>query len=250
MRKPNTVTLCSFYGGSHLYGLNTLESDVDYRGVFMHTESAYILGTKRFEEERIQKPDEQVDYVYKELNKVVDLLQASNSEALEALFAPEEAFTELKTVWKEFRKHAMSFVDSEKLYKCLKGYMQGEYRLAIGERKGKIGGKRYAKLEEVGYSPKNFTQLFRLAYMGRIFFLEDRFVVNVKKDANKETFDFLMEVKTKPENFTKSKLTKLYHLEETLLDDAYSKRVKTYTFNETLANRLLLEAYLPWLKVA
>jgi hypothetical protein len=243
----NIVSLCKFLGGSHLYGLNTPESDMDYRGVFMHTDPSYILGTKRFDEERMQNHTEQIDIVYKELNKMVALLKDSNSEAIEALFAPEEAFTENTEIWKEFRKHAIHFVDSEKLYKCLAGYMQGEYRLAIGERKGKIGGKRYSKLQEVGYSPKNFTQLFRLAYLGRTFFLEDRFVVNVKKDATTDTFDFLMGVKTKPENFTKEKLTELFHAEDAKLKEAFEARKYTFRFDEKLANELLLAAYLPYL---
>jgi predicted nucleotidyltransferase len=245
--KP-TVTLCKLLGGSHLYGLNTPESDIDYRGVFMHTDPSYILGTKRFDEERHQDPSIQEDLIFKELNHFAGLLKAANSEALEYLFAPTEVFTEFSESWARFRGATYSLVDTHKLYKCLRGYMQGEYRLAIGERKGTIGGKRYAEVIKYGFSRKNFTQLFRLAYVGQTFFLEDRFVVNIKKDAPTEIYDKLMKVKTQPWEFTKEVLTQMYLDEEKKLEDAFNNRIKTYTFSEDLINNLLLEAYKPYLQ--
>ena len=50
----NTKTLCRYLGGSHLYHLDTPQSDRDERGVFMVTEPSYILGTMRHDEKRRQ----------------------------------------------------------------------------------------------------------------------------------------------------------------------------------------------------
>ena len=154
------TVLCEYLGGSQLYHLNTPESDVDERGVFMHTDPAYVLGTRRFDEER--KQNDTQDKVLKELSHFCSLLRKSNSEAMEVMFCNESEFSLLTPEFKEFRKLASDVVDSKNLFNCLRGYMQGEKRLANGLRKGKLGGNGFAKLQEVGFSPKNFTQLFRL----------------------------------------------------------------------------------------
>lgn len=236
--------ICEYLGGSHLYGLNTPESDEDVRGVFVNTEPKFILGTGRFDEERKQNYKIKEDIVYKELSAFVRLLYAANTEALEVLFAPREAFTLLRADMQKIRESHESLVDSQKLYNCLRGYMQGEYRLAIGERKGQIGGKRYAKLQEVGFSPKNFTQLFRLAYAGCIFFKQNRFPVNLKDEP---IYEELMKIKTKPESFTVESLTASYKEAEKNLDEAFANRVVDRKFNDDVANKLLLNTYISFL---
>lgn len=241
--KPDHV-ICEFLGGSHLYGLNTPESDEDVRGVFVNTDPAFILGTRRFDEARKQNSAIKEDVVYKEVSHVIRLLHQANTEALEMLFADRDAFTLLRADFAAVREKHEHLVDSERLFNCLRGYMAGEYRLAIGERKGQIGGKRYAKLQEVGFSPKNFTQLFRLAYVGRTFFTQNRFPVNVK---NEPIWAELMAIKTKPEGFTKDFLTAMYHEAEKSLVYAYENRVVDRKFNEEVANKLLLNLYLPFL---
>lgn len=75
------------------------------------------------------------------------------------------------------------------MFRCLLGYMQGERRLANGERTGQLGSKRKAHLDKYGFSPKNFTQLFRLASCGKALFEKGYFPVNMKQyDTNVHTF--------------------------------------------------------------
>ena len=236
--------ICEYLGGSHLYGINTPESDEDVRGVFVNANPAYILGTRRFDEERKQNPAIKEDIVYKEVSHLMRLLAQANSEALEVLFAEESSFSFLAPEFALIQSHKDDLVSSEKLYKCLRGYMAGEYRLAIGERKGQIGGKRYAKLLEVGFSPKNFTQLFRLAYCGKKFFTENRFPVNMKLEPIHE---FLMSVKTRPEEHSKESLTEAYEVAEKELDLAFENRVLERSFNDDVANEILLKLYRPFL---
>ncbi len=241
--KPDHV-IAEFLGGSHLYGLNNSESDIDVRGVFVNTDPAFILGTRRFDEARKQNHLIKEDVVYKEVSHLIRLLNAANTEALEILFADDNAFTVLTPAMRLIRASAGYLVDSEKLFDCLRGYMAGEYRLAIGERKGQIGGKRYVKLLQFGFSPKNFTQLFRLSHVGKIFFTENRFPVNVRNEA---CFDELMAIKTTPEKFTKEQLTEKFYGEEKMLLEAFENRIVTRSFNEDVANKLLLRIYQPFL---
>lgn len=245
-----TKTLCTYFGGSTLYHLMTPESDLDERGVFMHTDPAYILGTKRFDEERTQ--NDETDRVLKELQHFSSLVRRSNSEAMEVLFCNESAFETLTDDFKRFRDRSMQFVDSKGLFNCLRGYMKGELRLACGERKGKIGGKRYEKLQEVGFSPKNATQLFRLAQVGITFFSNSKYVVDTREfecELPTDSFDtfheFLMAVKTQPKQFTVDDVKKFAGWYEKQLENSFETRNTNYTFNEKKFNDFLLETYFP-----
>jgi hypothetical protein len=241
--KP-TKTLCKYAGGSTLYHLTTPESDYDERGVFMHTDPAYILGTKRYDEARTQNQDD--DIVYKELSHFCGLLRKSNSEAMEVLFCDDSEFTQLEPEFKALRANAYSFVDSKNLFNCLRGYMKGELRLAIGERKGKLGGKRYAKLQEVGFSPKNFVQLLRLAKVGIEFFTNDRYVVDTRQFGD-AYHQLLMAIKSTPENFNVDNLKSLVADYEAQLVDAFENREIDYKFDEDKCNEILLDIYRPML---
>jgi hypothetical protein len=246
---PVTKKLCQFNGGSHLYHLNTPASDIDERGVFMHTEARFILGTDRFEEIRKQNPAIQEDVVYKELNAWVTLLRKGNTEALEILFAPEADFVILTNEMRLFRESARDFLDSTNLYNCLRGYAQGEYRLAMGERTGVLGSKRKAALDKHGFSPKNATQLMRLLLTGIFLFENDTYVTDCRFFGS-DLFKYLFEIKTKPESYSAELLTKDYKELDARLTRAFEARKVTYTFNTQLANQLLLDCYYPHIQVA
>lgn len=242
-----TKSLCKIYGGSHLYHLNTPESDIDERGVFMHLDPKFILGTRRFDEERRQPKETDEDVVLKEISHYCSLLAKSNTEALELLFCDDHEFTELTEEFRIFRKNRYKFIDSVKMFGCLRGYMQGERRLMNGERKGQIGGKRYAKLQEVGYSPKNAVQLIRLANVGIQFFRTDSFFVNVYDFPNHLGFD-LMKIKTRPEEYSKEEINLMVDKFEKELIVAFENRKINRVFDEEALNQSLFELYMPVLK--
>lgn len=234
--------LCALLGGSNLYGLNTENSDEDIRGVFMNVEHSYILGLNRFDELRRQNPATQEDVVLKELNHFIMLLQRGNSEAIEILFADDNQFVFLSPVFRALREHAANLIDSKKYFKCICGYMMGELRLANGERKGKIGGKRWEDVQKYGYSPKNYVQLIRLAWMAANFFETSKVQVNVKK-YNPKLHEMLMAIKTTPENFIKEDLNLLVEAWDKRLKKAFDGRDLTFSFKEKVANEFLLKAY-------
>lgn len=242
-----TKTLCKLYGGSHLYHLNTPESDLDERGVFVHLDPMYILGTKRFDEERRQPKDTDEDVVLKELSHYCSLLSKSNTEALELLFCDEHEFLEISPEFKLLRENRFYFIDSKHLFNCLRGYMMGERRLMNGERKGQIGGKRYAKLQEVGYSPKNAVQLLRLAHVGINFFSRGKFIVDVNEFPGSLGLD-LLEIKVYPERFTREQINKMVDDVEILLVSSFENRVVNHVFDEKVLNDVLFDIYFPILK--
>lgn len=235
--------ICEFLGGSHSYGLNTPASDEDVRGVFVHTDPRFIVGLGRYEhQENIADGN---DIKHKEFRAFVNLLKKGNSEAIEALFLPEDQFTVLDPIFVKLRNNRDCLIDPERLFKVLLGYMSGELRLANGERTGKLGGKRKAQIDKYGFSPKNFVQLFRLAWAGRVFFKTGEFPVNIVK-ADKGFADKLLVVKTHPENFNVKELNayaaKLEKELKAAFDEVKPNGFRT-GFDDELANRLVVETY-------
>lgn len=230
-------------GGSHAYGLNTPTSDTDIRGVFANEKISQIIGLDRYEHQDLRAGD--TDEFYFELRHYLASLRKTNTQALELLF--NEDWLELSNEFKLIQSYKHELIDSDLLYKSLRGYILGERRLANGERTGKLGGKRFAQLQKYGFSPKNFTQLFRLAWAGKIFFEEGIFPVNVRSRDEKFAKQ-LIEIKTEPAKYSKDQLNIACDAAEQRLETAFNKRTHTYRFNQNLAHELCLHIYYPVLK--
>lgn len=200
-------TLCKYLGGSHLYGMNTPVSDVDERGVFMNTDPLYVYGFHRLDNQVNQTAEK--DVVMHELTQFLKLATKSNTQTLECLFAPLDAFTALDFDFEVMvlqQKHR--FLNTNQLFKSLEGYLYNEMRLALGERTGLLGSKRKNQLDKHGFSPKNFSHLFRLAECGRQFFMHGEYPVRLR-DFNPSLHAVCMSVKLEPEKWTSDELKKM-----------------------------------------
>lgn len=232
--------LCKTLGGSHSYGLDTPQSDTDYRGIFINTDVSSTIGLGK--EAHQIKQDGLVDESYTEFRNAMKLLRSANTQMIELLF--NENWLEISPEWKRVIGCRQSLIDSEKLFSCLRGYMQGELKLANGERTGKLGGKRKEAIDTYGFSPKNFVQLFRLAWAGSIYFTKGYFPVDVKKE-DPAWAASLLDIKTNPKNYTRSGLNAEFQIWEQQLQKSFEARKINTTFNENLANQLCLEIYAP-----
>lgn len=230
-------------GGSTAYGLNTPKSDLDYRGVFVNTEAAKILGLSKFDHVQKQETD---DIVYYEVRKFFELLRQGNTGALEILYS--SVLIETTEAFAEIQVNRERFVDTDRMFSCLRGYMQGERRLANGERTGQLGGKRKEALEKYGFSPKNATQLLRLGFAGQTLFQKGYFPVNVKNE-NEEVWAHLFSIKTEPEKYTKEGLNAMFDQADKDLIISYESRKFQFKFDDDLANETLRAIYLPYLLV-
>lgn len=228
-------------GGSTAYGLNTPESDLDYRGVFIHTDPAKILGLERMDHVQKQETD---DIVYYEVRKFFGLLRNGNISAIEILFS--DNLLETSDVFEEIQTNKLKFVDTDKMFRCLLGYMQSERGLANGERTGRIGSKRKAQLDKYGFSPKNATQLLRLAWGGSVLFQKGYFPLNIK-DADSNLHKKLFSIKTEPEKYSKDQLNTMFDIYEADLKNSYDNKKFTYKFDDKYANDILKRAYLHYL---
>ena len=238
-------TICKMLGGSHSYGLQTPESDTDYRGVFLNTDVATVIGLDRFEHQDLKSA--QADCFYWELRHFLNLLRKGNSQGVELLFNTD--WLELDPAFQQLIGRRLELIDTTKMYRCLKGYIQGERRLAAGERQGVLGGKRRAAVERYGYSPKNCVQLLRLCWAGTHFFRCQVFPVNVR-EYEPVFADRLLSIKTTPEQFRIAELLLQVDDLEHGMDEAFDelRPADHLCFDSDLANQILVDCYLPILQ--
>lgn len=229
-------------GGSRMYGLETPESDTDIRGVFLNTDPAYIIGLGRNEIVKYEREDS----VFFELVHFLKSLSKTNTQALELLFAEE--YLEISPEFEKVRENRLRLVDSKRLFSSLKGYIGNERRLANGERTGNLGSKRKKQIEKYGFSPKNFSHLFRLAYCGSIFFRNSSYPVRVSSlDAGMH--EFIFSVKTEPCKYTREYLNTMADKALLKLEADFNGRKDDLIFDIDFANQICLESYLPFLQV-
>lgn len=242
---PTMKTIAKLLGGSHLYGLNTPESDIDERYIYAYDDVANIIGLDKNEHVDIREGGE--DKLGYEVRRYLALLRKTNSQAVEFLYAPDSSFTILEPEFKLIRDNKHKLIDPHRFYSSLKGYIFSELRLATGERTGRLGGKRKEQLEKLGFSPKNFAHLLRLCFAGKTFFTHGEFPVCVK-DHDSELHDELMRIKTKPEDFDKEYLVIEVAHAELNMDLAYGAALNTAMptiYDHDFANNILFQLYYP-----
>lgn len=231
--------ICRIVAGSRLYGLDTPESDVDTRGVFLNTDPAEILGLSR----RDNFKRESEDTLLLEFRHYLGHLRKSNTSSIELLFA--EGFEVLTDEFRIVRENRLKLIDSDNFFSSLMGYIGNEFRLANGERTGDLGSKRKAQIDRHGFSPKNFSHLLRLANCGEHFFRESFYPVDLRGLPFR---DLVFSVKTEPERHTKDGLNLIAGEAVARMKMAYESRRDRLKFDLGLANRLCLEFYWPFLE--
>lgn len=237
------LVLCSFLGGSHAYSLANENSDIDERGVFLNEDISYIVGldTNNKSQKFTDKRSSGEDVFYYELRKFLESLRKTNSQAVELLF--NKKWISLDGRFEKYilgAKHA--FLDSEYFYHSLKGYIHNEKRLMNGERTGLLGSKRKNNLEQFGFSYKNCCQILRLLHSSTIFYRTGEFPVDMSRE---EIHPLLMQIKTRPDLFTKKEVNELVDRYEPLMHEAFLNREIDYKFDNDYANWVCAKFYAP-----
>lgn len=109
-------------GGSHAYGTNNEDSDVDFRGVTLNLPSD-LLGLTSFE----QYEDENTDTVIYAFNKVVKLLLDCNPNMIELLGLDEEQYLIKTPLGQELLDNRHLFL-SKRAAKSFGGYASAQLR--------------------------------------------------------------------------------------------------------------------------
>lgn len=149
--------------GSYLYGTNTVESDIDTRGVFIADSSCY-LGLDKIE----QIESKVNDTVHYELKKFTTLAMANNPNIIELLFVPLDRLTICSDEWLEIIKHRDWFVSLKCKY-TFTGYAFSQLKKIkqLSPEDLENSNNKYKDLYlKVGYNTKNALHLFRLMQEG------------------------------------------------------------------------------------
>ncbi len=153
--------------GSHLYGTNTPESDLDFKGVCVEPPDL-VFGTQQFEQHET-KPrlddtktmtgvEEGVIY---SLRKFARLALKGNPNSIECLFAPEQ-FVLTCTAEGERLRSLREAVVSQRTIKQYLGYLHAQIQRMNGERGGHNASRRDDIIAKFGYDTKQAYHIIRL----------------------------------------------------------------------------------------
>ena len=175
--KHSKQLLFTCISGSHAYGTNGPDSDIDFRGVFLNTDPFDILGITELGEEVRTNPD----VALFELRKFVRLALQGNTIACESLWIKPEESTVLGDELIAMRDSflSMRFVD------VFRGYAISEHRKTVGVVSGALGAKRKELIVKYGYSVKNATQCLRLLWQGTQLALTGQVHVFIEDEAKR-----------------------------------------------------------------
>lgn len=128
----NNSLIYRYIRGSHAYGLNVPESDIDESGVFVAPEQVLYSLKDRYCE---QVSDEKNDLVFYEIGRWFELLLKTNPNAIESLFIPENCIIDdVHPIIKDIRDNRDMFL-SKDIFDTLMGYSVAQIKKARGLNK-------------------------------------------------------------------------------------------------------------------
>lgn len=133
--KPDNIIL-EGVTGSVAYGLNTENSDVDIKGVYLLPTSE-VLGI-RFNPNGTTKDHTDPDWVYHEVGKFMKLVAGGNPTVTELLFL--ESYTKLTPVGQLLIDNRSAFLSTRTVLAAYRGYAMGQAKdLSKRQKEGKDG---------------------------------------------------------------------------------------------------------------
>lgn len=150
--------------GSHAYGTNTEDSDVDVRGVWVPKLHNML---DSFPPPKVKGATEgNLDIVLQPLNKFLKLCAGANPNILDWLFVPDNCRLHVDALFEREIIGRRDLFLSKNIYKRFKGYAEGHFQKMERGTTPNLGDKRKKDVESHGYSTKNAMHLIRLARMG------------------------------------------------------------------------------------
>ncbi len=146
--------------GSKLYGLDTPESDTDYRGFGMPDVSA-IIGLRRQEQDETKSLEENSEGTIFSLNKYIHLLMKGNPTVFELAFANEKFHVESTPEGLEICAFVKKHFVTKHLFKPYSAYFRAQQRELNNTKRI---GKRLELVKKYGYDCKYASHAARLAY--------------------------------------------------------------------------------------
>lgn len=175
------------HAGSHAYGTNTPESDIDLRGVFL-AEPEHLVGLSNVEAYTEETPNDLQCY---ELRHFVKLCLKGSPLQLEMLFYDDDVVVSKDTpgltysVWDKLISIRRSFLGKH-LKATLGGFARGDIQRIVGNSTAKSGAKGKVLIERYGYNTKHASNAWRLLKMAEILFTTGNLVVRLPEKDRQE----------------------------------------------------------------
>lgn len=116
--------------GSHSYGLNNPNSDIDLRGIYVNPYTEYL----GLQEPSGQISDEKNDTTYYSLKRFFELAQTANPNIIELLWMPEDTTRIMSTTMEKLIANRDLFI-SKKCYHTHSGYAFAQIKKCRGQNK-------------------------------------------------------------------------------------------------------------------
>lgn len=172
----NNIILLTL-GGSHAYGTNTPDSDIDIRGCALNKKEE-ILTNINFE----NFVNEETDTVIYGFNKLINLLTNTNPNTIEMLGCKPEHYIYLHPIGKELINHTHMFLSQKAVY-SFGGYASSQLRRL--DNKTVRSASQLEREEHIFNSIKNAYYTFSEKYFE---FIEDSIRLYIDK-SNQEEYD-------------------------------------------------------------
>ena len=147
------MELQTWITGSHMYGLETEDSDLDRSGVYFSVED---LVNPFYNAEFVVRDGEYIRY---SLFKFARLLYKGNPTILDLVFSPPE---KTSTLIQSFIAHVKPYAIHEGVLSSYYGYMKDQYRRGFSDTRNQ-GEKRRVDVGESGYDTKQVSHAYRLS---------------------------------------------------------------------------------------
>lgn len=147
--------------GSHLYGTETPESDLDYMGLFIEPKE-YVYGLHRCDQVILNEKhkDTKMDYTCYSLMKYIKLARVNNPNIISMLYTPSQRISFVNDYGQRLIDNRHLFL-SKKAYHSFRGYAYAQKRKILTKT---AVGKRKELIEAHGYDTKFAMHLVRLLY--------------------------------------------------------------------------------------
>ena len=156
------TTLFKVICGSHLYGLDTPESDIDYGSVLMEPMSQ-VFGITQPPSLKHQVSEEEDNNRFW-LRGFAYLCFKGNPNAIEWLWAPLDKMIECDSLFRAFiLGNADAFLGLDRLTKSHFGFARSQI-IKMRDQSGKVGTKRKNLVRLYGYDTKFASHAIRLMH--------------------------------------------------------------------------------------
>jgi predicted nucleotidyltransferase len=235
--------LVKAYAGSHLFGTNTPNSDLDYKGIYIPTkrdmllnqvESSVTIKRDKGHGERNTKDD--VDVEFYSFQKFMQMLHEGQTVALELLWTPDHLIIEAHPWWYDFRDFGRKAFMHKKVTSFV-GYCKKQ-----ADKYG-VKGSRMAAMKIAKTTCEELRQTTKLKVQWETLQERLKDVEHIRFDVQETKLGPVryMEVCERKHQDTQTWEYTINHLRDTY--NAYGARAKQAEANEGIDWKALSHAY-------